>query len=498
METYCNQCKKNMSITNFDMKNKKDYYTRCKPCRAIHNHKNKDSYTSTKKKFSDYDGLTSLGKKKVDCWSDKNDKKPCDVAMCSHTKFWFACDKCPHEFESALSKVTRSRWCPFCAIPCQKLCDEKVCDYCFKNSFASYDGLTHKGNNKVGCWSEKNILQPRHVAKNSNKKFWFQCDACPHEFESTLGSVVTSNTWCPFCAIPCQKLCDEKVCDYCFKNSFASYDGLTHKGNNKVGCWSEKNILQPRHVAKNSNKKFWFQCDACPHEFESNLGNVVNGRWCPYCAIPCKLSCNDKGCQHCFNKSFARYDRLTSKGKKKVDCWSEKNPMKPRDVSICNGNKFWFNCDICSYEFQSALNNIKGGSWCPHCINKTELKLYNWLLQHTDVIKEVKREYAPKWCSTEYTHIVKNKFKEGRYPYRYDFLVTFKNKKQLIIELDGPQHYEQVSDWKAPLEQQIRDKYKEFKAKKNKISLIRCIQEDVWMDRNDWQIRLENLLQQYH
>lgn len=413
METYCNQCKKNMSITNFDMKNKRDYYTRCKPCRAINNHKNKDSYTSTKKKFSDYDGLTSLGKKKVDCWSDKNDKKPCDVAMCSHTKFWFACDKCPHEFESALSKVTRSRWCPFCAIPCQKLCDEKVCDYCFKNSFASYDGLTHKGNNKVGCWSEKNILQPRHVAKNSNKKFWFQCDACPHDFES-------------------------------------------------------------------------------------NLGNVVNGRWCPYCAIPCKLSCNDKGCQHCFNKSFARYDRLTSKGKKKVDCWSEKNPMKPRDVSICNGNKFWFNCDICSYEFQSALDNIKGGSWCPHCINKTELKLYNWLLQHTDVIKEVKREYAPKWCSTEYTHIVKNKFKEGRYPYRYDFLVTFKNKKQLIIELDGPQHYKQVSAWKAPLEQQIRDKYKEFKAKKNKISLIRCIQEDVWMDRNDWQIRLENLLQQYH
>ena len=76
--------------------------------------------------------------------------------------------------------------------------------------------------------------------------------------------------------------------------------------------------------------------------------------------------------------------------------------------------------------------------------------------------------------------------------------VLSKNKKQLIIELDGRQHYDQVWNWKDPLEQQIRDKYKEFKAKKKEIPLIRCIQEDVWMDRNDWQIKLENLLQQYH
>ena len=44
MYNYCNQCKKNMSIDNFDMKNETEHYTRCKPCREIHNKTRKRSY----------------------------------------------------------------------------------------------------------------------------------------------------------------------------------------------------------------------------------------------------------------------------------------------------------------------------------------------------------------------------------------------------------------------------------------------------------------------
>ena len=111
-----------------------------------------------------------------------------------------------------------------------------------------------------------------------------------------------------------------------------------------------------------------------------------------------------------------------------------------------------------------------------------------------EYIKTVKKEWSPTWCSTEYTHIIKTKYKIGRYQYRYDFLITLKNKKQIIIELDGRQHYEQVRDWKTPLEQQIRDKYKEFKAREKGLDIIRCYQEDVFMERNEWDIKLESLL----
>ena len=496
METCCDQCNKNLSIEMFDMKNEIDYYTRCKPCRIIHNQKNKESYTSTKKKFSDYDGITDLGKNKVDCWSTVNELNPCDVAMSCNKKFWFTCDKCPHEFEKSLDKITgRGGWCPHCSN--QKLCNKEDCNYCFKKSVADFNGLTPSGNKKLDRWSNKNP-PARDISKQSNIKFWFDCDKCPHDFESPM-STIYKRHWCPYCCDSVRKLC-KKDCDYCFKNSFASYDGITPSGKKKVNCWSSKNIQQPCEISVQCNKKFWFTCDKCFHEFESSLNKVAGNKpgWCSYCCIPSRKSCK-KDCDYCFNKSFANYDGITPSGKKKVDCWSSKNKLKPRDVARRCGIKYWFKCDTCPHEFESSPDSIgsKKSCWCPYCKNKTELKLYNWLLQHNN-IKEVKREYAPKWCSTEYTHIVKNKCKKGKYQYRFDFLVTFKNKKQLIIELDGPQHYEQVSDWKAPLEQQIRDKYKEFKAKENKIPLTRCIQEDVLMDRNDWQIKLENKLLPYH
>ena len=62
--------------------------------------------------------------------------------------------------------------------------------------------------------------------------------------------------------------------------------------------------------------------------------------------------------------------------------------------------------------------------------------------------------------------------------------------KQLIIELDGRQHFEQVSNWKSPFHNQIRDAYKERKARQHKIHVIRILQEDVWEDKNNWEKKL--------
>ena len=58
--------------------------------------------TKYPKIFTSYSGMTTLGKKKVDCWSDKNKSKPRDVSIGTNKKGWFKCDKCPHEFESVL------------------------------------------------------------------------------------------------------------------------------------------------------------------------------------------------------------------------------------------------------------------------------------------------------------------------------------------------------------------------------------------------------------
>ena len=73
----------------------------------------------------------------------------------------------------------------------------------------------------------------------------------------------------------------------------------------------------------------WFDCDKCPHEFESAIKHITSGSWCPYCSVPVKKMCDKEDCIHCFNNSFASYDKKTLSGKKKVDCWSDKNELKP-------------------------------------------------------------------------------------------------------------------------------------------------------------------------
>ena len=67
------------------------------------------------------------------------------------------------------------------------------------------------------------------------------------------------------------------MCEFCFNNSFAS--------NDKSKYWSIKNTINPINVFKNSNKKCWFDCDKCGHDFESALSDINNGNWCPRCNL---------------------------------------------------------------------------------------------------------------------------------------------------------------------------------------------------------------------
>ena len=319
--------------------------------------------------FASFDGKTKNDKLKIDCWSDRNGIiTPIELAKSTHKKYWFDCDTCPHDFESALCKITTGRWCPYCCKPSRKICLDSDCEFCFNKSFASFDGKTENDKLKVDCWSDRNgIITPIELAKLTGKKFWFDCDTCPHDFESAL-SDITNGTWCPYCTN--KKRCLDNDCKYCFNKSFASFDGKTENDKLKIDCWSDRNKLKPRDITKETHKKFWFDCDTCPHDFESRVQHITGGSWCPYCCKPSRKLCSDNDCKYCLNNSFASFDGKTENEKLKVDCWSDKNEITPRDVSICNGEKYWFDCDTCPHDFEKALCKMTGGSWCPYCVNQ--------------------------------------------------------------------------------------------------------------------------------
>ena len=460
------------------------------------------------KQFSDFEGVTPTGKKKVDCWSGKNEKQPSAVSWRNGNKWSFDCDVCGHNFEASIHNINKSNgtWCPYCGG--HEICQDEDCKQCFHKSFASSTKQTKRGKRVLDCWNvQKNVdMRPRDVAISSTKKAWFDCDTCEHSFECSLGNIKIGR-WCPYCAIPLKKLCPDDDCQPCFDKSFASCIKLTRSGKRILDCWNvQKNVdMRPRDVAISSTKKAWFDCDICRHTFASYPSGVSNGTWCQYCAG--KKRCNNDSCEPCFYRSFDSCKLLTATGKRKVDCWSHKNEVKPRDIARGTHFKYTFSCDSCCCEFILDPSHILQGVWCPHCPNKTELKLYTWLLKNRH-IKSVEREYKPKWCSTPFWFMSnegKVKFSMDsssrtakQNQYRFDFLVTFKNGMQLIIELDGRQHFAQIKNWNKPLHTQIRDAYKERKANENGLLVVRCIQEDVYLDKNNWEKKLEGFFYKFY
>ena len=126
-------------------------------------------------------------------------------------------------------------------------------------------------------------------------------------------------------------------------------------------------------------------------------------------------------------------------------------------------------------QFIITPNSYLTGAGCAKCKNKTEGKLYNILLQY---FPSIMYQFKQKWCKNLKNNML-----------IFDFCVPEKN---IIIELDGLQHFKQVRNYLSPEEQNKIDKFKEKCANENGYSIIRLLQEDVFNDKYDWKTELIN------
>ena len=195
-----------------------------------------------------------------------------------------------------------------CTVGPKTLCTFLECKKCINKSFASHP--------KSLFWSEKNKLTPRQIFKKSNKKFWFECNDCKHSFCSVIYSVTSDKEhWCPYCSN--QKLCINEECWICFDKSFASHS--------KVEFWSDQNELSPRETFKNSNKKFWFNCNICENPYLTRVNRITKGHGCPNCINKTELKVfkflkkyypeieNEKYFEWCKNKRYLPFDFIINK-----------------------------------------------------------------------------------------------------------------------------------------------------------------------------------------
>jgi very-short-patch-repair endonuclease len=161
------------------------------------------------------------------------------------------------------------------------------------------------------------------------------------------------------------------------------------------------------------------------------------------------------GCPKCANNvTLALYEFIVKANKihgNKYD-YSQVNYVN-------NRTKINIVCKLHGVFEQKQFSHLLGIG-CPHCINKTEYKL--WMLLK-DKFPSVERQFKAEWC------------KQTRH-LPFDFAIK---DHKTIIEMDGPQHFEQVANWKAPELQHQQDLFKMKCANENGYRVIRILQKEV-------------------
>jgi very-short-patch-repair endonuclease len=127
--------------------------------------------------------------------------------------------------------------------------------------------------------------------------------------------------------------------------------------------------------------------------------------------------------------------------------------------------------------FSQIASSHLSGQGCPRCINKTEGLLFS-------ILKELFPHYT-----ILYQVVVCD---DGKF--KIDFHIVELN---LYIELDGEQHFRQVSNWDPPEKTQAHDLTKTKRVLKEGQSLVRIYQPWVASDTNNWLEKLKANIREY-
>lgn len=212
-------------------------------------------------------------------------------------------------------------------------------------------------NNRVDLLEEWHPIRnkdstPLMVNRGTNKKAWWICSKCGHEWESTISNR-TKNHGCPKCA--------KKRLSTIFSTP-GKNKSLEDLYPNVAKEWhpTKNNGITPSMVNSGTHKKVWWICSKCGHEWESTISNRTRNHGCPKCA----------------KKSAAQKCSMPKQGKSLKDLYpdiaKEWHPKKnielyPSIVNSGSNKKVWWLCPKCGNEWKTAISYRVNGNGCPEC-----------------------------------------------------------------------------------------------------------------------------------
>lgn len=197
---------------------------------------------------------------------------PTMVTANSSKKVWWIC-KSGHEWEAIISNRNRlGRGCPQCAKlnrgnSVRKGYLEK------RGSFAEhFPKIAAEWN-----YNKNKGLTPYDMTGKSGQTVWWECKICGHEWEAPISNR-SSGSGCPICG-------KTKAKENRYKKLIQNRGAFGEKHEDLLLEWDfEKNIhLSPLKITENSNKKVWWRCRKCGHEWEAAIHTRTKGGGCARC-----------------------------------------------------------------------------------------------------------------------------------------------------------------------------------------------------------------------
>lgn len=393
-------------------------------------------------------------------WHECNTYRPEDYNYNSSTLVWWLCPviglncNCPHKYQCRINDRTkRDRGCSYCSRAGGR-------KFCIHESLAG----THKELIKEWHPTKNGDLTPKDITHGSKTIVWWLCTkalcGCPHEWGISPNKRTGKNgTGCPQCANRSDEICFHKSILYTDPDIAAQWD------------YENNETLDPRNLSRGSNRRVNWYCTAnkkaeedetidsedtcrCEHRWEASIDQrTLRSSKCPFCNTTTK-------CEKGHSSIKTTHKELSAE-------WNPRNTVDINSLSHGSDVKCWWICSK-GHEWESTVSNRAcHNKGCPRCVNKTEKKLFDFLSKiEPTLVPQFKRS----WC------------KKTRW-LPFDFVLP---EDKIIIELDGPQHFKQISNWCSPESTQENDKFKMDCAREKGYSVIRLTQEDVFNDSIMW------------
>lgn len=299
---------------------------------------------------------------------------------------------------------------------CGCLIDGKIT----KNGISFYDWcIKNHQEYFLNLWdSDKNLVQPTQVSSVSQNHYYFTCPNNRHESTSfkiaNLTRRIRTRCLCPKC------------------NSFAQHLIDTYGDDALDQYWDyDKNIINPWAISYGSKETIYIKCQKKTYHnsYDTTAKDFFRGRECPCCSHK-RIHPLDSFAAYCNQKFGDGYiDKI----------WDyENNSVNPWQIAPQSNIYVYIKC-LKNKSHQSHLtllpNVFKTKYHCPRCAMEAK----NSVLQNL-VVSYIQNKYN-YLILHEYDCSIKLRNPQTNSWLRYDNEVIIPNRKRLIVEVHGMQHY---------------------------------------------------------